>query len=256
MNKSERGKMIETILKYGNYDPEELKTKDDNELIALTDSMLNDELALANVTGIGGIDEEDSKQLSETRSANTKDYTEMLPPEAFVTDRGQIFVRLADLYDLAYKEIGIKEAAPFVDQSPNKTNGNVAVVTYTIKFADGTTFGACADATMDNTNSDYKHYLTAIAESRAKSRVLTTKMNIRYNTIEEVDPPKVDMAENPITSGQQVLINKLMKEKEVSWEELSKLTGYEDKKMDNLMHKDVIIVLGYLQTKIKKKKKK
>jgi hypothetical protein len=250
MNKSERSIVVKQILKYSKFTEEQLEPEPDKKLLNMLNDLMADEATAATVLGTAGVDESDMKAVAEVSYGCTIDFNAMLPEAAFIKDRGQIFVRLKDLYDLAYTKIGIKNLDSIVIQSPTKENGGVAVLTVRVAFNDGTSVACSADAHPGNINEQFKKYPTAIAESRALSRVLIKKMNIKYNAIEETDAATPDISDNPIVDSQKVVLDKLLGDRQITWETCRKEildSVYDGVEVDDLKHKDVIALFEAIQ---------
>jgi len=256
MNKSERKELIGKIMKYSSYKEEYLKDKTINELFAIFDDSMADENVMAGITGKAAVDSQDVADISEI-DRGVVDYIKKFDESAFEEHNGKKYIKLSNLYDIAYRVMGIQSYIPTVIQSPNSENGMVAVVRSELRFDDGRVFCALADASINNTSTEFSVYPTAIAESRALARALIKAMNIKFNAVEEIPFDKMNVDENDMTNTQIELVKKLLKDKDKQWSEVKDKIGYEHiTKMEDflsLKHIDAIKIIKYLQTKIRDK---
>lgn len=109
------------------------------------------------------------------------DYNKDLKEDEFKHEKGRPFVYLRGLERLA-KERGVQYAGP-TNVMQLGTSG--VLITYQYKFDDGRTYAGTADATTKNCDGNFKLYLSAMAESRAKARALRTAFGITTCSVEE-----------------------------------------------------------------------
>jgi hypothetical protein len=109
------------------------------------------------------------------------DYNKDLKEDEFKHEKGRPFVYLRGLERLA-KERGVQYARP-TNVMQLGTSG--VLVTYEYSFDDGRSYAGTADATTKNCDGNFKLYLSAMAESRAKARALRTAFGITTCSVEE-----------------------------------------------------------------------
>ena len=138
------------------------------------------------------------------------DYSKQLRDDEIKYENGRPFVFLHGLERLA-KERGVKHARP-TNVMQLGTNG--VMVTYEYTFHDGCSYGATADATTKNCDGNFRLYLSAMAESRAKARALRVAFAIKTCSVEEKSDMtlKEDLVLGPIGDEQVHLIKLKAKE--------------------------------------------
>jgi len=109
------------------------------------------------------------------------DYNKDLKDDEFKHEKGRPFVYLKGLERLA-KERGVQYARP-TNVMQLGTSG--VLITYEYLFDDGRAYAGTADATTKNCDGNFKLYLSAMAESRAKARALRTAFGITTCSVEE-----------------------------------------------------------------------
>lgn len=148
------------------------------------------------------------------------DYSKDVSPEDIKNDEGKEFVYLRGLEKLA-KARGIVSATCKRLERLDK----MAICTYSYKFADGAEYDGSADASADNCDGNFKLYLTAMAESRAKARALRTAFSISMCSVEEKsDASLVDSSDlGPVEDHTVMLIRRLMAKHELGVADAIKL---------------------------------
>lgn len=138
------------------------------------------------------------------------DYTKDLKSNEIKHEGTKSFVFLKGLERLA-KERGIRNAL-CVRLEQLGTNG--VFCTYQYMFEDNRLYQGSADATTKNCDGNFKLYLTAMAESRAKARALRTAFGISMCSVEEKSDIVVveDADFGPIGDEQLQLIKHKAKE--------------------------------------------
>jgi len=109
------------------------------------------------------------------------DYTRDLSDDDVKVEGNRTFVYLKGLEKLA-RQRGIAEARCLKLEQLG-THG--VFCTYSYRFSDGCVYDGSADATTKNCDGNFKLYLTAMAESRAKARALRTAFGIGLCSVEE-----------------------------------------------------------------------
>jgi hypothetical protein len=109
------------------------------------------------------------------------DYSKDLKEDEFKYEKGRPFVYLHGLERLA-KERGVVYARP-TNVMQLGTSG--VLVTYEYGFQDGRSYAGTADATTKNCDGNFKLYLSAMAESRARARALRIAFGIKTCSVEE-----------------------------------------------------------------------
>lgn len=119
------------------------------------------------------------------------DYSQDISQDDIKTEDGRPFVFLRGLEKLA-KARGITNAMCLrLDRfSPDGVQA-----TYEYAFADGSVYQGSADATTRNCDGNFKLYLAAMAESRAKARALRTAFGISMCSVEEKS--SIQVADDP-----------------------------------------------------------
>lgn len=151
----------------------------------------------------------------------TKDYSKSLNPDELKSEGKKTFVFLRGLERLA-KERGVLEA---VCTRLEQLGTSGVMCTYSYSFVDGAIYQGSADATVKNCDGNFKLYLTAMAESRAKARALRTAFAITLCSVEEKS--NVDIADDrdlgPAEGHQIVAIKNIAKEKGLVKEQVLEL---------------------------------
>lgn len=134
----------------------------------------------------------------------SRDYNKELRDDELKFEEGRPFVFLRGLERLA-KERGIVSAR-CIRLEQLGTKG--VLCTYRFQFADGSIYEGSADATINNCDGNFKLYLSAMAESRAKARALRTAFAISHCSVEEISDMKYadDVDLGPIEEQQIVAI--------------------------------------------------
>ena len=145
----------------------------------------------------------------------THDYTKDISQGDIKTEDGRDFVFLRGLEALA-RQRGVVSAKcvrmePMAMTSEEKTYTYGFYCTYEYSFVDGGSYQGSAYATIKNCDGNFRLYLTAMAESRAKARALRTSFGIGLCSVEEKSDAsyKTDSDLGPIDDAQLVLIRKL-----------------------------------------------
>ena len=141
------------------------------------------------------------------------DYNKDLKEDEFKYEKGRPFVYLKGLERLA-KERGVTYARP-TNVMQLGTSG--VLITYEYSFQDGRSYAGTADATTKNCDGNFKLYLSAMAESRAKARALRTAFGITTCSVEEKSDMtiKQDPELGPIGDEQIHLIKMMFKIKKI-----------------------------------------
>ncbi len=149
-------------------------------------------------------------------------------PEDFVlSDKNEAFIKHDALLRVTKRLFRISRRTCMVDQGPNASNGNCAVVTvgYNIFPVDvetgkditeedgypvGYDWDSSADCSKENAMAGYERYPTANAETRASGRCLRNLLNVDYCTKEEYGETTfdVDNDKEPIRPGIITMIEK------------------------------------------------
>ena len=87
---------------------------------------------------------------------------------------------------------GIKSRQASIHQSPTRANDWCATVHVEIEFGSGVTWSAVADCKKTNANQGFGAYTTALAETRAESRLLRGVLGIPLVSAEEVSSVAMD----------------------------------------------------------------
>ncbi|MFN9303042.1 MAG: hypothetical protein ACK6DA_09760 [Candidatus Kapaibacterium sp.] len=100
-----------------------------------------------------------------------------------------------------------------VDIKPVIGNSVAIIATATVLLRNGDEFSAASDATPSSSPEGFRNRLTALADSRAKSKVYREILRLRnISTTEEVNQ-SIDTDEHePIVGSQTILINNLIKD--------------------------------------------
>lgn len=189
----------------------------------------------------------------------TYDYNKDLKEDEFKYEKGRPFVYLRGLERLA-KERGVRYARP-TNVMQLGTNG--VLVTYEYLFDDGRCYAGTADATTKNCDGNFKLYLSAMAESRAKARALRTAFAITTCSVEEKSDMTVvqDPELGPIGDEQIHLIKMKATELNLSKTDLFKMLEVprqltDLKKLTKEEGLEIITGLNKLSRKKKKRTKK
>jgi hypothetical protein len=94
---------------------------------------------------------------------------------------GKPFVQYAGLLALAHERGLVSLKAHFISVTPE-----LALAEAEAAFADGKTYGECADATPANVGPKVKAHYARMAPTRAKARCLRDALNVGICTLEEV----------------------------------------------------------------------
>lgn len=144
------------------------------------------------------------------------DYTKDLDGGDIREEDGREFVFLRGLEKLARaRGVVSARAVRLEPMIMTKSGGDSRVAgifcTYEYSFVDGGVYQGSADATIINCDGNFKLYLTAMAESRAKARALRTAFGIGMCSVEEKSDAtyKIDEDIGPIDDAQIVLIQTL-----------------------------------------------
>ena len=135
------------------------------------------------------------------------DYIKDVSPDDIKNEDGKEFVYLRGLEKLAKARGIVSASCKFIERTEK-----FAVCTFRYIFADGAEYDGSADASIDNCDGNFKLYLTAMAESRAKARALRNAFTISMCSVEEKsDVSLVDSSElGPVEEHTVVLIRRLM----------------------------------------------
>lgn len=100
-----------------------------------------------------------------------------------------------------------------VDIKPVIGNSVAIIATATVLLRNGEEFSAASDATPSSSPEGFRNRLTALADSRAKSKVYREILRLKnISTTEEVNQ-SIDTDEHePIVGSQTILINNLIKD--------------------------------------------
>lgn len=135
------------------------------------------------------------------------DYNKDLQDEEFKVEKGKPFVYLKGLERLA-KERGIKSA---ICMRLEQLGTHGVLCTYQYEFDDCRIYQGSADATIKNCDGNFKLYLTAMAESRAKARALRTAFGITTCSVEEkADVDIIDDVDLGPIGDEQIQLIKLL----------------------------------------------
>lgn len=187
------------------------------------------------------------------------DYNKDLKEDEFKHEKGRPFVYLKGLERLA-KERGVTYARP-TNVMQLGTNG--VLITYEYSFEDGRSYAGTADATTKNCDGNFKLYLSAMAESRAKARALRTAFAITTCSVEEKSNMTVvmDVDLGPIGDEQIHLIKMKATELKLGKNDLFKMLEVprpltDLKKLTKEEGLEIITTLNKLSRKKKKKRTK
>lgn len=145
-----------------------------------------------------------------------RDYTKDLQREDIREENGREFVYLRGLEKLA-RARGVKSARVVkleqmtIGNAEGATKVNGVILTYEYEFIDGAAYQGTADATLQNCDGDFRLYLSAMAESRAKARALRTAFGIGLCSVEEKADATLEVDDDlgPIGDDQIRLIHNL-----------------------------------------------
>jgi hypothetical protein len=184
--------------------------------------------------GMGELVTEEKEPMTKIKSAKPfdpmYDYTKDLGSDDIKREDGREFVFLRGLEKLARQRgvVGARcirmEPMPVSHADGRSFFGGV-FCTYEYSFADGGTYQGSADATLKNCDGNFKLYLTAMAESRAKARALRTAFGIGMCSVEEKADAtyKTDDDIGPIDDAQIVLIKVLAEKHSMGREDVLEL---------------------------------
>jgi hypothetical protein len=158
------------------------------------------------------------------------DYTKDLDDGDIKIENGRSFVYLKGLEKLARRRGVVGAKCIKLEPMPcSHTDGRSFVggiyCTYEYSFVDGGVYQGSADATLKNCDGNFKLYLTAMAESRAKARALRTAFGIGMCSVEEKSDAtvKTDQDIGPIDDAQIVLIRTLAKKHDMGKDDVLNL---------------------------------
>ena len=184
------------------------------------------------------------------------DYNKDLKEDEFKHEKGRPFVYLKGLERLA-KERGVLYARP-TNIMQLGTSG--VLVTYEYGIEDGRCYAGTADATTKNCDGNFKLYLSAMAESRAKARALRTAFGITTCSVEEKSDMTVaqDPELGPIGDEQIHLIKMKAVEFNLTKFDLFEMLEVPRKLSDlkKLTKEEGLEIIGQLNKLSRKKKKK
>ncbi len=187
------------------------------------------------------------------------DYNKDLRENEFKYEKGRPFVYLKGLERLA-KERGIMVAQAIRLECIGNTSHYGVMCTYQYMFDDGRMYQGSADATIKNCDGNFKLYLTAMAESRAKARALRTAFGITTCSVEEKSDMTVadDPELGPIGADQIHLIKLKAAEHNLGKADLGNLLEVprDFKELKKLSKEEGIEILGRLNKLSKNPKKK
>jgi len=158
------------------------------------------------------------------------DYTSDLDANDIRDEGGRSFVFLRGLEKLARSRGVTSARCVRIEPMPWSHNDGRSYIggifcTYEYSFADGGTYQGSADATLKNCDGNFKLYLTAMAESRAKARALRTAFGIGMCSVEEKADATVKEDDDigPIDDAQIVLIRVLAEKHNMGKEDVLQL---------------------------------
>ena len=199
---------------------------------------------------------EETKVTGKKKFDPAYDYNKDLKEDEFKHEKGRPFVYLKGLERLA-KERGVLYARP-TNVMQLGTSG--VLITYEYSFEDGRSYAGTADATTKNCDGNFKLYLSAMAESRAKARALRTAFGITTCSVEEKSNMTVvqDPELGPIGDEQIHLIKMKATELNLSKSELFAMLQVPRNLSDlkKLTKEEGLEIIGALNKLSRKKKKK
>lgn len=116
--------------------------------------------------------------------------------EFLISRHGKQYVLFAGLLDEAHTR-GLKGIDTELLQSPNDSNGNMAVIKATVEMEDGRIFSGIGDASPGNVGKAIAPHVIRMAETRAKARALRDAVNVGATALEELS----DGDESPSGDG-------------------------------------------------------
>src|SRR5918994_8008194 len=132
--------------------------------------------------------------------------------EFLITRSGKQYVLFAGLLDEAHSR-GLRGIDTGLVQSPDESNGMVAIVKATAEMEDDRRFSGIGDASPENVGRNIAPHLIRMAETRAKARALRDAVNVGATALEELSdgddaPPASQSAPSrgrptPIRGGRQ-----------------------------------------------------
>jgi hypothetical protein len=183
------------------------------------------------------------------------DYVGLLNDDELKEEDGRKYVFLRGLERLA-KERGIANAVA-MRLEPFKLDTIQGVMcTYQYTFWDGSVYQGSADATLQNCESKFGQFLTAMAESRAKARALRTAFGITLCSVEEkADGAVVITSESessPIDDHQATAIKFIAKERGLSESDAVALLGKKSGDISKLTKREGRELIAKLNESVKK----
>jgi len=153
-----------------------------------------------------------------------KNYNNAFNDDEIKIENGRPFVFLRGLERLA-KERGVRSAKTVRLEQITSATAVGFICTYEYTFDDGRVYQGSADATSKNCDGNFRLYLTAMAESRAKARALRTAFAITTCSWEEKS--NATFADDPhlgkIGEEQIALIRKLATQHQIGKSQLFEL---------------------------------
>lgn len=181
-----------------------------------------------------------------------KDYFKELKASEKYKDKdsGKEYPYLKGLWRLANTNRGgILEVNSQVLSAKRK---ELAAVTVTYIFKDGTAFSGSADASVDAHDSPFNQHLVAVAESKAEARALRRAFNITQVAKEEIGSDNVE--DGPIQHHQISALNTLKKRKKLSEEALLGLIDTDASSIKELTDSEARQLMKAVNTYKQKKK--
>lgn len=146
----------------------------------------------------------------------TIELTQEFKDKYVIDIEGKDFVLYAGLQHLAQEQAIIQEEIVQLVQAPNDDNGNMAIISCTIKRSDGRVFSAIGDCDDTNCTKMIAPHKIRMAQTRASGIALRKALGINILMSEEMTSTFDD---KPITQPQVTLITKLMIDKALTKEE-------------------------------------
>ncbi len=168
---------------------------------------------------------------------------DLLEKNEYVESGGARHPKINGLLRLAHDvKQGIVACDTHVD---NLNDGLMAVVTKIVRFGDGSTFSASADAQPNNMVMTIRNFPTAVADTRALSRAIRFALGISVTAAEEHEPEQKDTvveetlaeenpAKKPINEAQILLLNLIRKAESLSDEDVTKILAKIERKPSSI----------------------